>query len=174
MFSLILSENKEVFSPSADFLTGDGEMFDFDPLHQVIGHVSGIDDSHVHGFIAGGRFRGVIDVDGESYHVEPANAFFSEPQSFHSVMYREKDVNHSMALNGQPIERQEYLIKQQMKDNVLGDVRHARSRRATANLQNVECQIAVVADHHFAALIAREEGMICPSCHSFSHTCRSD
>lgn len=51
--------------------------------------------SHVHGAIIQGIFRGTILVpsDKEVYHVEKSNRFFNDQPVFHSVIYKESDMN---------------------------------------------------------------------------------
>ena len=58
--------------------------------------MTGFEDSFVHGLITHDRtFEGRIHIDGDIYNVERATKYFNEDDvDFHTVMYRQSDVEH--------------------------------------------------------------------------------
>lgn len=54
--------------------------------------ILGVDGSHVHGSIIDGVFAGRIYFPNETFYVEKSEVYLSEPLSFHSVIYSEKNV----------------------------------------------------------------------------------
>ena len=47
----------------------------------------------MHGSIIGGRFAGEITTSEGVYHVEKSEVYFREPQKFHSVIYKDSDID---------------------------------------------------------------------------------
>ena len=56
-------------------------------------YFSGIPGSHCHGSVIQGIFQGSIHLPDETLHVEKSNRFFNDAPVFHSVIYRESDLN---------------------------------------------------------------------------------
>ncbi|XP_065175126.1 disintegrin and metalloproteinase domain-containing protein 10-like isoform X1 [Sycon ciliatum] len=159
VFRLVLSEDQEILPASVTHQAGDGQPFEFDSSHQLAGSIHGDAESHVHGFISAGRFRGVIRASQETYHVEPSAAYFPTLQPFHSIMYRESDVDHEKLLQGRPIDAQ--TIAEEHFRRAWSKTGGGRSRRADSPdlLLKVQCRIAVAGDHFFAKLVAKEEAI---------------
>ena len=61
----------------------------------LIFNVLGKPGSKVHGAIIEGVFRGTIHVpsERETYHVEKSHRFYDNKPVFHSVIYKESDLN---------------------------------------------------------------------------------
>ena len=61
---------------------------------------SGEPSSYVHGSIIDGVFAGRIDTPSEVFYIDKSDLYFREqPQSFHSVIYRDSDINMSPRLH---------------------------------------------------------------------------
>ena len=59
----------------------------------VFFEISGEPQSKVHGSIINGVFAGKIVTPKGNYYVERSDFYFNDPQSFHSVIYHEKDID---------------------------------------------------------------------------------
>ena len=53
----------------------------------------GIPKSHCYGSVIQGIFQGTIHLPEETYHIEKSKRFFKDSPVFHSVIYRESDMN---------------------------------------------------------------------------------
>ena len=54
---------------------------------------AGIPKSHCYGSVIQGIFQGTIHLPEETYHIEKSKRFFKDSPAFHSVIYRESDLN---------------------------------------------------------------------------------
>ncbi|XP_052265783.1 disintegrin and metalloproteinase domain-containing protein 10-like isoform X5 [Dreissena polymorpha] len=90
----LISDSGAVFPP--DFvLDFNGTVGKPDLSFLYTGEVLGETGSQVHGSIIEGVFQGTIRVpsDLETYHVEKSHRFFENRPVFHSVIYKESDMN---------------------------------------------------------------------------------
>ena len=53
----------------------------------------GVPNSHCYGSVIQGVFQGTIHLPDETYHIEKSKRFFNDAPVFHSVIYRESDMN---------------------------------------------------------------------------------
>jgi len=52
-------------------------------------------ESHVHGSIIDGVFAGRIETPTDTFYIDKSENYFQQAQSFHSVIYSDRDMNTS-------------------------------------------------------------------------------
>ena len=116
-------------------------------MHGTIYLFAGV-QSRVHGLITStGQFEGKITIGNESYYVERSHHHFTEPQEFHSVIYKQSDVTFAPAESTCGVDRlyeaiahgQVFSGTNDQRDNAklkYMDSDHLRRLSAFANGQN--------------------------------------
>ena len=113
------------------------------------------------GHILDGVFDGIIHSKHGQFHVERANKFFGSPQMFHSIIYRDIDVQtpenspSTCGVKGALLERLKQLSSHAVplsddREALYGTDTSSRMKRNTIN-GNLFCPIRVAADHLFLA-----------------------
>lgn len=159
-----LSHAKGVFGKSVKFMVDGVKTDEYDPRTFYGGQLEGEPGSRVRGHIMDGVFAGVIHSVKGTFHVEKAHKFFSGPQKFHSIIYRDVDVAFpeqlsasSCGVKGRLMEQLSSRASQAIplhddKNMVYGTDRFSRLKRQV-NSQRLFCPIRVAADHLFLASV---------------------
>jgi len=92
-FNIRLRRDTSVFSNDFAVEQSDGSLLYTKPTHIYEGELKGEPGSKVRGSIIDGVFAGKISSPKGNYFVERSDFYFSDPQSFHSVIYHEKDID---------------------------------------------------------------------------------
>ncbi|XP_077994066.1 disintegrin and metalloproteinase domain-containing protein 10-like [Glandiceps talaboti] len=147
------------------------EVNNFDTSFIYRGNVNDDPARLVHGAILDGLFEGKIYSEDNEYYVEPASRYFKEPTDFHSVIYKDSDVEHpyltemknSCGLQDRTLKWMQKIQQSAQKDEyeeesntVWEDEIHdgndnkyadpsVRKRRATAEKNS--CSLYIQADH---------------------------
>ncbi|XP_048833364.1 disintegrin and metalloproteinase domain-containing protein 10 isoform X1 [Brienomyrus brachyistius] len=121
-----------------------------DLSHIYSGEVEDEDGSSCHGSIIEGQFEGVIRTENGTFHVEPLRRYSAAPSAYHSVIYREDDIDLS------PLQRSrdgfcgaEQLRRLTQNLRQSGDAQGEtllRSRR-TVDHSKTSCHLHLHADH---------------------------
>ena len=137
-------------------------------MHGYIYLFAGL-QSRVHGLITStGQFEGKITIGNESYYVERSHHHFTEPQEFHSVIYKQSDVtfaptespcgvdrlyeaiSHDQVFNGTNDQRDNWRSKYMDSDHLrrlsANEFSNHRNRRAV-DPTKVTCEVYMQADH---------------------------
>ncbi|XP_041355885.1 disintegrin and metalloproteinase domain-containing protein 10-like [Gigantopelta aegis] len=94
-FPLLLKTDTAVYSPQIEFSSSNSNLT-FDTSRAYSGYLK-YEESYVHGVItASGHFEGKIVTPNETYVVEKADRYFSEPHDHHTVIYRTSDVDFDL------------------------------------------------------------------------------
>lgn len=92
-FKLRLEPDRDTFLPGLNGLHDDIKEHVNSAL---AGYLEDEPNSEAFGSIRNGKFEGTIFANDDEYTVRPAKMYFDEPQDFHSVIYRSKDVDESV------------------------------------------------------------------------------
>ncbi len=108
-------------------------------------------DSMVIGHVIDGIFDGAIHSKNGTYHIEKAHKFFTGPQNFHSIIYREDGVNaptFNSKAKDEMIERLNELASQAvpLDDSKMAHQAHSRLKRNNIGNRRF-CRMRLAADH---------------------------
>lgn len=149
-FELLLRPDSNVLAPDAEILDGDGRKIDFDRDSLLTGEVIGEPGSIAHGVLHQdtGLFTGKIHMNDGVYFIESAKRYFNKPVGFHSVIYKDKDVEYNVKF----AEPKVAPVEKEFKRNDLPGEKEdfkTRTRRATGSVKNNFCRLSMEADYTF-------------------------
>ena len=92
-FKLRLEPDRETFAPGIDGVNDEIK----DHVNSALsGYLEDEPNSEAFGSIRDGKFEGTIFAKDDEYTIRPASMYFEEPQDFHSVIFRSKDVDEGV------------------------------------------------------------------------------
>lgn len=146
-FKLALVSDFQTIAPDAEILDGQGKRINFNKRSLVFGQIISEPDSIVHGFLGDdGVFIGKIHSKNDVYVIESGNRYFKNPTTFHSVIYKEEDLNFDVKF---PEPKIASSVDGLNKDSSEFAEKFKRSRRATGDIKYNKCRLSLEADYTF-------------------------
>ena len=150
-FKLHLRPDTTTLAPDAQIVDGDGKRIKFDRQTLTVGELIDEPGSNAHGVLhEDGVFTGKIYTKDGAYFVESAKRYFDNPTGFHSIIYKDKDVQYDIKFHEPkvpPLDSLDDSVKEKHFE------RESRQRRAatTGNLQYEQntCRLSMEADYTF-------------------------
>lgn len=142
---LILDLRRDLVTLASDaqIVDENNKWISFDRHTFVVGRLKGQNRSKVHGVLTNsGVFIGKIYSEQDIYFVESAKRYFKNQTTFHSVIYRDRDVHYNVNI-ATPGKATQGIFHR------FAGVQSVRTRRSFTNYDRNICRLSLEADHTF-------------------------
>lgn len=154
-FKLRLEPDRDTFYPD---LAGVNDEVKDHINSALAGYLEDEPNSEAFGTIRDGKFEGTIFTKDEEYTVRPAKMYFTEPQKFHSVIYRSKDEDESLRRRRSILSDEPRSNRRRRETNEFDEPDEFNLYNEKENTNMKVCNISIEADYLFTEAWGNDTG----------------